>query len=199
MDCVTHMHRFAVYVKEALPFAQDLSLENSGDSDICFQQALLHSVSYFFFHYRSHSLSLSTIFYAVLSNIDEVLSINIVLGDFNIHHKNWVTYSNGTDRPGELCYNFSISNSLTQIVNFLTCISDSDSHSFVCLDLFISVASICSTMAFSPLGHSDHVVLSVSIDFLSNPKWDAPFHLIAYVYSCCSMEGHLQTQCFCCC
>ena len=45
------MHGFAVYVKEGLPFARDLSLENSADSNLCFRLALLHSVSYFFFPY----------------------------------------------------------------------------------------------------------------------------------------------------
>ena len=35
-----------------------------------------------------------------------------VFGDFNVHHKDWLTYSGRTDRPGELCYNFSISNDL---------------------------------------------------------------------------------------
>ena len=62
------------------------------------------------------------IFYSISSNIDEVLSINpsavFVFGDFNVHHKDWLTYSGRTDRPVELCYNFSISNNLTQIVNF---------------------------------------------------------------------------------
>ena len=43
------MHGLAVYVKELIPFAWDLSLENSADSYICFQLALLHSVSYFSF------------------------------------------------------------------------------------------------------------------------------------------------------
>ena len=38
-------------------------------------------------------------------------------------------------------------------------------------------------MAFPPLGNSDHVVVSVSIDFPSNSQWDAPFHRIAYEYS----------------
>ena len=57
-------------------------------------------------------------------NIEEVLSINpsavFVFGDFHVHHKDWLTYSDGTDRSGELCYNFSISNDLTLIVNFPT-------------------------------------------------------------------------------
>ena len=38
-------------------------------------------------------------------------------------------------------------------------------------------------MAFPPLGNSDHVVVSVSIDFPSNSQRDAPFHRIAYDYS----------------
>ena len=46
-DSITHMHGLAVYVKEGLPFARDLSLENSADSYLCFRLALLHSVSSF--------------------------------------------------------------------------------------------------------------------------------------------------------
>ena len=61
---------------------------------------------------------------------------------------------------------FFISNDLTQMVNFLTQIPDCDSHSPPLLDFFLSSdASIRSTMAFSPLGNSDHVVVSISIDF----------------------------------
>ena len=117
--------------------------------------------------------SLCTVFYSISSNVDEVLSINpsanvFVFRDFNIHHKDWLTYSSGTDRPGELCYNFSISNDLTQMVNFPTWIPDCDSHSPAHLDLFLSSdAGICSTMAFPPFANSDHVVLSVSIEFPS--------------------------------
>ena len=75
-DSSTHMHGLAVYVKEGLPFARDLPLENSSDSYLCFRLALLHSVSYFFFLYRSPSSALCTVFYSVSSNIDDVLSIN---------------------------------------------------------------------------------------------------------------------------
>ena len=38
-------------------------------------------------------------------------------------------------------------------------------------------------MAFAPLRNSDHVVVSVFIDFPSNSHRDAPFHHIAYDYS----------------
>ena len=147
-DSSTHMHDLAVYVKEGLPFAQDLSLENSADSYLCFRLALLHSVSYFFFLYRSPSLSLCTVFYSISSKIDDVLSINpsanmFLFGDFNIHHKDWLTYSGGTDRSGELCYNCSISVvivliALTQMVNFPTWTTDCDSQRPTLLDLFLS-------------------------------------------------------------
>ena len=39
------MHGIAVHVKKGLSFARDSSLENSADSYLCFQLALLHSVS----------------------------------------------------------------------------------------------------------------------------------------------------------
>ena len=44
-------------------------------------------------------------------------------------------------------------------------------------------------MASPPLGNSDHVVVSVSIDFPSNSKWDAPFHHITYDCSCADWDG----------
>ena len=88
-------------------------------------------------------------------------SANVFLfGDFNVHHKDWLTYSGGTDRSGELCYNFSFSNDLTQMVDFPTRIPDCNSHSSALLYLFFSSDTcICSTMAFPRLGNSDHVVV----------------------------------------
>ena len=132
-------------------------------------------------------------FDSISSNIHEVLSINpsanvFVFGDLSIHYKDWLTYSGGIDRPGELCYNFSISNNLTQMVDFLTWILDCDSSPAL-LDLFTSSdASICTTMAFPPLRNSDRVV-SVSIDFLSNSQQDPLFHRIAYGYYCADWDG----------
>ena len=58
------------------------------------------------------------------------------------------------------------------------------------MHLFISSdTSICSTMAFPPLGNSDHVVVSVSIDFPTNSQQDAPFYYIAYEYSRADWNG----------
>ena len=106
-ESITHMQGLAVYVKEGLHFARALPLENSVDSYLCFRLALLRSVSYFFCLYQTPSSSLCRVFNSVSSNIDEVLFINssadgFVFGDFNIHHKDWLTYSCENDRPGEL-------------------------------------------------------------------------------------------------
>ena len=49
-DSIIHLHGLTVNLKEGVPFAQDLSLENSAGYYLRF---LLHSVSYFFFLYQS--------------------------------------------------------------------------------------------------------------------------------------------------
>ena len=69
-DSSTHMHDLAIYVKEGLPFALNLSLENSADSYLCFTLALLLPVSYFFFLYRSPSSALCMVFDSISSNIE---------------------------------------------------------------------------------------------------------------------------------
>ena len=79
------------------------------------------------------------------------------------------------------------------MVNFPTRIRDCDSHSPTLLDLFFSSdASICSTIAFLPLGNSTHVVVSIFIDFRSNSQRDAPLHRIGYDYSCADWDGLLD-------
>ena len=76
------------------------------------------------------------------------------------------------------------------MVNFATRIPDCDSNSPSLLDLFLSsLVSICSTVASPSLGNSDHVVVSVSIDFPSNSQQDALFHCIAYDYSRTDWDG----------
>ena len=64
-----HMSGLVVYVKEGVPFAQDLSLEKSGDSYLCFGLVLLYSVTYFFFLYQYPSSSWCMVFDSILSNL----------------------------------------------------------------------------------------------------------------------------------
>ena len=111
-------------------------------------------------------------FDSISSNIDEVLSINpsvniLVFGDFTVHHKDWITYSGGTDAQVNSVIIFLSQMTLLRWLTFLLG-SQTVILSPALLDLFISSdASICSTMAFPSLGNSDHVVVSVSIDFPS--------------------------------
>ena len=117
------MHGLAVYVKEGRPLERGLSLENSADPYTCFQLALLHSVSCFFFLYRSPFSSLCTVFDPVSSKLNEILLTNpssvFVFVDCKVHHKDWIAYSGGNDGPGELCFNFSISNDPSRLTFLL--------------------------------------------------------------------------------
>ena len=178
-----------MWKKEGLPFAQDFSLENSADSYFCFQLALLQSVSYSFFLYQSSSWSLCTVFDSISSNKDEVLSINpsanvFISGDFNVYHKDWLTYSGVEliDLANSII--ILISQTTLTMVKFPTWIPYCDSHSPALSDLFLSSeASICSAIPFPPLQNSDHGVVSVSIYVPSNSQWDIRFYCIAYDYS----------------
>ena len=87
-DSSTHLHGLTVCMKEGLPFAWELSLENSADSYVFiwlyFTQYIssFSSIGHLF-------LSLSMVFDSIPSNIYEVLSINpsanaFVFGDFKI-------------------------------------------------------------------------------------------------------------------
>ena len=69
------------------------------------------------------------------------------------------------------------------MVNFPTRILYCDSHSPALLNFFLSFdASICSTMAFLPLGNSDNAVVSACMDVSSNLQRDVSFHRMAYDY-----------------
>ena len=133
------MHGLAVYVKEELSFARDLSPENSGDSCLCFSLVLLHL---FFLLYQSPSWSLGLGFDSISCNIDEFLLINpsadvFAFGDFCVNHKDCFTHSGATDRSGELCYNFSITNDLTQMVNLSNLVLNCGSQSAALSDSFV--------------------------------------------------------------
>ena len=71
------------------------------------------------------------------------------------------------------------------MINFPTRILDC--HGPAIFDLFLTYyTSICSTMAFPPLGN---VAVSVFIQFPSNCQWDAPFRRVAYDYSRADWDG----------
>ena len=110
---------------------------------------------------------MSTVFDSISSNIDEVLSIIPSANVFALETLTFIIRA-GLSALVELIdlVKTVISNNLTQMVNFPCQVSDCDSHSPALLDLFFfSDASICSAMAFLPLGNSDHGVVTVSLTF----------------------------------
>ena len=79
------------------------------------------------------------------------------------------------------------------MVNFPTRIHDCGFFSSALLKLFLSPgSSICSTVAFPPLGNSNLVVVLFSTDFSSKSKRHAPFHHTAYSYSRTDWDGLLH-------
>ena len=101
-----------------------------------------------------------------------------VFEGFNIHHKDWLTYSDRTDRPSKVSYNLEwpYSDSLLSHSNPWLLLSQS-----WCYYLF------CSGFPF--FRRLWHVVVSVSIDFSSNTKGDDPFCLITCYYPCADWIG----------
>ena len=41
----------------------------------------------------------------------------MVVGDFNVHHKEWLVHSHSTDASGVSAFNFAMSHDLTQIIS----------------------------------------------------------------------------------
>ena len=121
------MHGLTVYVKEGLPFAWDLSLENC-------RFLLIFSTDYtslsvlLLFLLLTTFLSLCMVFDSISSNIDEVLSINqsanvFFFGDFNEHHKDLLTNSGRTE---DLVISVIIFLSQMTLLRWLTCLLGSE-------------------------------------------------------------------------
>lgn len=86
------------------------------------------------------------------------------LGDFNVHHKDWLKFSRATDAAGRAAKNFCDSCDLTQIINEPTRVPDNPTHSPHLLDLFITSNPLEYTSSVtSPLGNSDHSLVTLSL------------------------------------
>ena len=126
-DSSTHMHVLAVYVKEGLPFARDLSVENSADSYV------------FNWLYFTHCLT-------SFSSINHLL---LCAWFFILFYLTQMRFSLSTP----LLMHLSLE-TLMPIVK-------------TGLHILVELIVFCSTLAFPPFENSDHVVVSVSIDFPS--------------------------------
>ena len=147
------MHGLAVNFKEELPFACNLSLENSEDSYLCFRLDLLHPVSNFFPLCQSPYLSLCMVFDSISSNKDQVLLINpsanvFVFGDFNVLIRTGLPI---LVELIDLVNSVIIFLSQMTLLKWLTFLLGSQTVMVLLFWILTSYASICSTMAFPPL------------------------------------------------
>ena len=99
--------------------------------------------------------------------------INFIL-NFNVHHKDWLTYSGGTDRPGEFCYNFLSQLTLIRWLIFLL-----RSLTVTLTILLFWIYLFLSALVF--------VLQWLSLHRLS--VGDAGFHRIAYEYCRVDWDG----------
>ncbi|MPC27464.1 hypothetical protein E2C01_020634 [Portunus trituberculatus] len=97
-----------------------------------------------------------------------------ILGDVNFHHQLWLS-SPFTDHPDELAINFAILHDLEQLVQHPTRIPDRPGDTHNILDLFLaSNPSVYVVTLSSPLGSSDHNLISVSCPISPIPPQDPP-------------------------
>ncbi|KAL7634069.1 UNVERIFIED_CONTAM: hypothetical protein RMT77_015397 [Armadillidium vulgare] len=113
------------------------------------------------------------------SKVEHILSSTpfseiIILGDFNVHHHQWLS-SSSHHPDGELIFNFSIQNNLEQLVHLPTRIPDRLGDEPNILDLFLtSYPSPHTVKLFPPLGSSDHLLISVSCPVSSSLPQERP-------------------------
>jgi len=187
-DSTSHMLGLGVYVQENLPISHEKFLESPNHSFMCFRISLLHSTSYLFFLYCSPKSKSCIVIDSVSESIDKALvahpSANIfIFGDFNIHHSEWLPFSGPTSEAAINTFNFAISQSLTQLVDFPTRFPDRSDHNPSLLDLFLSShPDICRVSSSSPLGKSDHAVGNVEINLNVPGASDSPRHRTLYSF-----------------
>lgn len=120
------MHGLAVYLQEGLPFACDLSEDNSEDSNLFFRQYFIFLVNYLFYPCQSFFCCCCFAQFLVISHLavtEEVFSINpsgnvFIFEDFNVYHKDWLDFFCRTDRPVETCFQ-AISSNLIQMMKII--------------------------------------------------------------------------------
>ena len=157
-----------VYAHSTTPVTRLSHLESPNYDVLWLKLALPSCTKFICSVYRSPNAANSSDFFDYLTlQYETIVSNNpraevIFLGDFNVHHKDWL-HSSHTDTEGETAYTFSIYNDLDQLIQFPTRIPDQHSHTPQTLDLFLSTdLSPYSYSILCPLGSSDHNLITVS-------------------------------------
>ena len=114
----------------------------------------------------------------------------IVLGDFNAHHTEWLN-SVTTDTVGIHSLKFSISQNLTQVIDFLKRFPDNSNSTPSLLDLcLVSDPNEYSVSCHSPLGSSDHALISLTFRASSTVS-ESPYHRTTYNYQRADWDSFL--------
>ena len=163
---------------------KQFDLSNPGFQLFWLKVSLPHTTKYIGTLYRSPNSKNHELLFDHLSKSIETITLQsprseiIVLGDFNIHNSGWLPYSSNVTNPaGREAEAFAIVNDLTQIISEPTRAPDRAGDKANTLDLFlISNPSIYSPPTVrSPLGNSDHCLITLRHDFL--PHLDRPIAL----------------------
>ena len=135
-------HGLAVYTKPSLPLVHMSEHEDSRFEFLSFVAHLKKSTLLLFFLYRSPSATCE-ILDVISDKLDNLLakypSAQVaIFGDFNVHNKEWLTFSRTTDTNGQAAEAFAISQNLVQIVSCPTRVPDRINDSGHLLDLFLT-------------------------------------------------------------
>ena len=157
------------YVRSSISASREQQLESPDFDLIWLKLRMTSHLAFICVLYRSpNDNSCAEMFEHLSSQVDHInqrypSAEVIILGDFNVHNKSWLTHSNKTDPEGIMAEHFAISHNLTQLVNEPTRIPDISSHFANTLDLFLtSDPEKYSLQVNAPLGNSDHCLLTAS-------------------------------------
>ena len=180
-------HGLALFAKPGLPLVRLTEYEDHRFEFLPFVAHFEKSTMLLFFLYRSPSTD-SVVLDVVSDKIDSLLakypSAQVaVFGDFNVHNKEWLTFSRTTDSNGQAAEAFATSQNLVQIVSSPTRVPDRANDAGHLLDLFLtSDPDAYQHIVSSPLGSSDHCVVTVTRK--DSPSIvSAPYHRTVYQYS----------------
>jgi exonuclease III len=168
------------YVRNDVTCSRVSNLESSEFSTLWLRLSCQSTTKFICAVYLSpNSTDYPKFFNYLNSKIEHILSLSpfseiIILGDFNVHHRQWLS-SSSQDQAGELAFDFSIHNCLEQLVQLPTRIPDRIGDKPNILDLFMtSNPSPYSVKLFPPLGSSDHLLISVSSPISSSLPQERP-------------------------
>lgn len=145
--------------------------------------------------YRSPNASLAPSLFDTLSNEINLLPIDVtseilILGDFNIHNAEWLEFSARTDAVGVEGELFADSHNLTQLVSEPTRVPDSLDHTAYLLDLFLTNnPTSYAVNVSSPLGSSDHCLISATTHLSSRPTPAESVEVVKYDFNRADWDG----------